>query len=83
MEARYIKACNEQDKNAYQQARNVYLHKLNRAKYLYWKASIEDTYGDQQKLFGLLDSLTKELGGTQCCQAQMHHLQKVCILFLE
>ena len=26
-------------------------------------AAVEDTHGDQRKLFGLLDSLTKEPGG--------------------
>ena len=62
MEARYIKSHTEQEK-AYQQVRNVYLYKLNRAKCLYLNAAIEDTQGDQQKLFGLLDFLTKEPGG--------------------
>ena len=36
---------------------------LNRAKCLYLNAAVEDTHGDQRKLFGLLDSLTKEPGG--------------------
>ena len=45
MEARYIKSHTEQDRKAcYQQARNVYLYKLNRAKCLYLNAAIEDTY---------------------------------------
>ena len=81
MEARYIKSHTEKDKKECLQARNVYLYKLNRAKCLYLNAAIEDTQGDQWKLFGLLDSLTKEPGGTQCCQAQMHHLWRLCILF--
>ena len=63
MEATYIKSCTEQDRKAYQQARNVYLYKVHRAKCLYLNAAIEDTHGDQQKLFGLLDSLTEEPGG--------------------
>ena len=63
MEARYIKSHTKQDKRAYQQVRNVYLYKLNRAKYLYLSAAIEDTQGGQWKLFGLLDSLNKEPGG--------------------
>ena len=75
MEARYIKSHIEQDKKAYQHARNIYLHKLNRAECLYLTAAVEDTHGDQRKLFGLLDSLTKEPGGTQCHHALMHHLQ--------
>ena len=29
---------------------NVYLFKLNRAKYLYLNAAVEDTHGDQRKL---------------------------------
>ena len=64
MEARYIKSRSEQDKNAYQHARNnIYLLKLKKAKCLYLNAAVEDTQGDQRKLFGLLDSLTKESGG--------------------
>ena len=43
MEARCIKSCTEQDKKAYQQVRNIYLYKLNRAKCLYLNATIEDT----------------------------------------
>ena len=53
----------EQDKKAYQHVRNIYLYKLNRAKCLYLNAAVEDIHGDQRKLFGLLDSLTKEPGG--------------------
>ena len=62
MEARYIKSHSEQDKKAYQHARNIYLFKLNRAKCIYLNAAVEDTHSDQRKLFGLLDSLTKEHG---------------------
>ena len=76
MEARYIKSCTKQDKKAYQHVRNIYLYKLNRAKCLYLNAAVEDTCGDQGKLFGLLDSHTKEPKGTQCHQALMHHLWK-------
>ena len=76
MEARYVKSHTEQDKKAYQQVRNVYLYKLNRATCLYLNAAIEDTQGDQWKLFGPLDSLSKEPGETQCLHAQPHHLQK-------
>ena len=63
MEAHYFKSCPEQDKKANQHARNVYLFKLNRAKHLYLNATVEDMHSDQRKLFGLLDSLTKEPGG--------------------
>ena len=59
-----FKSHSEQDKKAYQHARNVYLFKLNRAKHLYLNTAVEDMHGDQRKLFGLLDSLTKEPGGT-------------------
>ena len=76
MEARYNKSHTEQDKKAYQQARNVYLYKLNRAKCLYLNAPIENTWGDQWKLFRLWTSSLKSLGCTKCCQAQTHHLQK-------
>ena len=63
MEARYIKSCPEQDKNAYQHARNIYLLKLKRAKCPYLNTAVEDTQSGQRKLFGLWDSLTKEPGG--------------------
>ena len=63
MEARYVKSHTELDKKAYQHARNMYLYKINRAKCLYLNAAVEDTHGDQRKLFGLLDSLTKEPEG--------------------
>ena len=63
MEASYLKFCSEQDKKAYQQARNVYLFKLNRAKCQYLNAALKDTHGDQRKLLLLLDSLSKEHGG--------------------
>ena len=79
MEDRYFKSSSEQDKKAYQHARNVYLFKLNRAKCLYLNAAVEDSHGDQRKLFGLLDSLIKSLEGTQCQQALMHHLQKALL----
>ena len=81
MEARYFKSCSEQDKKAYQHTRNVYLFKLNRARHLYLNAAVEDMYGDQRKLFGLLDFLTKEPGGIPCHQALMHHLQKALLVF--
>ena len=48
MEARYIKSHSEQDKKAYQHTRNIYLFKLNRAKYLYLNVAVEDTHGDQK-----------------------------------
>ena len=76
MEARYIKSCTEQDKKAYQYAIYIYLYKLNKAKCLYLNAAVEDTCSDQRKLFGLLDSIIKEPGGTHCHQALKHHLQK-------
>ena len=82
MEARYLKSCSEQDKNAYQHARNVYLLKLKRAKCLYLNAAVEDTQGDQKKLFGLLDSLTKEPGGIQCHQVLMHQWLRALHAFL-
>ena len=82
MKARYIKSCSKKDKRVYQHARNIYLFKLNRAKCLYMNATVEDTHGDQRKLFGLLDSLSKEPGGTQCHQALIHHLQKALHAFL-
>ena len=63
MEARYIKSCSEEDKKAYQQARNIYLLKLKKAKCLYLNTAVENTHRNQRKLFGLLDSLTKEPGG--------------------
>ena len=63
MEARYIKSHSEVDMKAYQDARNIYLLKLQGAKCLYLNTAVEDTQGDQRKLFGLLDSLTKEPGG--------------------
>ena len=81
MEARYIKSCTEQDKKTYQYVGNIYLHKLNRAKCLYLKEAVEDTHGNQRTLFGLLDSLTKECGGTQYHQALRHHLQKALHAF--
>ena len=81
MEARYIKSCTEQDKKAYQHAWNIYLYNMNRANCLYLNEAVEDTHGDQRKLSGLLDSLTKEPGGTQCHQALMHHLQKALHVF--
>ena len=63
MEARYIKSHSEVDKKAYQDARNIYLLKLKRAKCLYLNTAVEETQGDQKQLFGLLNSLTKEPGG--------------------
>ena len=76
-----IKSHTEQDKKAYQHSRNICLFKLNRAKCLYLNAAVEDTHGDQRKLFGLLDSLTKEPGGTQCHKIVMHHFQKALHAF--
>ena len=63
MEARYIKSHSEEDKKAYQQARNIYLVKLKKAKCLYLNTAVENTHGNQRKLFRLLESLTKEPGG--------------------
>ena len=63
LEASYFKSNSEQDKKTYQYARNVYLFKLNRSKHLYLDVAVQDMYGDQRKLFGLLDSLTKEPEG--------------------
>ena len=54
MEARYIKSHSEVDKKAYQDARNIYLLKLKRAKCLYLNTAIEDNQGNQRKLFGLI-----------------------------
>ena len=63
MEARYIKSHSEVDKKAYQDARNIYLLKLKRTKCLYSNTAVENTQGDQRKLFGLLYFLTKEQEG--------------------
>ena len=63
MEARYIKSHSEVDKKAYQDAMNIYLLKLKRAKCLYLNTAVEETQGNQKKIFGLLDSLTKEPRG--------------------
>ena len=63
MEARYMKSQSEVDKKAYQDARNIYFLKLKGAKCLYLNTVVEETQGNQKKLFGLLDSLTKEPRG--------------------
>ena len=63
MEARYMKSHLEVDKKAYQNARNIYILKLKRAKCLYLDTTVEETQGSQKNLFGLLDSLTKEPSG--------------------
>ena len=55
MEARYIKPHTKQDRKAYEQARNVYLYKLIRSKCLYLNAAVEDTNGNQWKLFWTLE----------------------------
>ena len=60
MEPRYMKSRSEVDKKVYQDARNIYLQKLKKAKCLYLNTAVEETQGNQEKLFGLLDSLTKE-----------------------
>ena len=60
MEARYIKSGSEVHKKDYQDARNIYLQKLKKAKFLYLNTAVEETQGNQKKLFGLLNSLTKE-----------------------
>ena len=65
MEARYIKSDSEVHKKDYQDARNIYLQKLKKAKCLYLNTAVEETQGNQKKLFGLLDSLTKEPMRTQ------------------
>ena len=65
MEARYIKSRSEVHKKDYQDARNIYLQKLKKAKCLYLNTAVEETHGNQKKLFGLLDSLTKEPTGNQ------------------
>ena len=65
MEARYIKSSSEVHKKEYQDARNIYLQKLKKAKCLYLNTAVEETQGNQKKLFGLLDSLTKEPTGNQ------------------
>ena len=65
MEARYIKSHSEVHKKDYQDARNIYLQKLKKAKCLYLNTAVEETQGNQKKLFGLLDSLTKEPMGNQ------------------
>ena len=62
MEARYIKSCPEQDRKEYQQVRNVYLYKLNRAKCLYLNAAIEDIHGDQWTFLDSWTPLLKSLG---------------------
>ena len=71
MEARYIRSCSEEDKKAYQYARNIYLLKLKTAKCLYLNTTVENTQGDQRKLFGLLDFLTKEPKGNH--KVVMYH----------
>ena len=53
----------EVDKKAYQNARNIYILNLKRAKYLYLNTAVEETQGNEKKLFGLLNSLTKEPSG--------------------
>ena len=65
MEARYIKSGSEVHKKDYQDARNIYLQKLKKAKCLYLNTAVEETQGNQKKLFGLLNSLTKEPIGNQ------------------
>ena len=62
MEARYIKSHSEQDKNAHQDARNVYLLKLKRAKCLYLSAAVEDTQGDQGNCLDYWIPLLKSQG---------------------
>ena len=63
MEARCMKSCSEVDKKAYQDARNIYFLKLKKAKCLYLNTAVEEAQGNQKKIFGLLDSLTKEPRG--------------------
>ena len=65
METRYIKSGSEVHKKDYQDARNIYLQKLKKAKCLYLNTAVEETHGNQKKLFGLLNSLTKEPIGNQ------------------
>ena len=65
MEARYIKSHSEVHKKDYQDARNIYLQRLKKAKSLYLNTAVEETLGNQKKLFGLLDSLRKEPMGNQ------------------
>ena len=65
METRYIKSGSEVHKKDYQDARNIYLQKLKIAKCLYLNTAVEETHGNQKKLFGLLNSLTKEPIGNQ------------------
>ena len=65
METRYIKYGSEVHKKDYQDARNIYIQKLKKAKCLYLNTAVEETHGNQKKLFGLLNSLTKEPIGNQ------------------
>ena len=65
METRYIKSGSEVHKKDYQDARNIYIQKLKKAKYLYLNTAVEEIHGNQKKLFGLLNSLTKEQIGNQ------------------
>ena len=65
MEARYIKISLRNTQDGYQDARNIYLQKLKKAKCLYLNTAVEEIQGNQKKLFGLLDSITKEPMGNQ------------------
>ena len=58
-----MKSYSEVDKKVYQDARNIYLQKLKKVKSLYLNTAVEETQGNQKKLFGLLDSLTEEPKG--------------------
>ena len=58
-----MKSHSEVDKKPYQDGRNIYILKLKRAKCLYLNTAVEETQGNQKKIFGLLDSLTKEPRG--------------------
>ena len=60
METKFIKSGSVVHKREYQDARNFYLQELKNAKCRYLNMAVEETHGDQKKLFGLLNSLTIE-----------------------
>ena len=65
METRFIKSGSVVHKREYQDARNIYLLELKNAKCQYLNMAVEETHGDQKKLFGLLNSLTIDPMGNQ------------------
>ena len=54
IEARYMKSHSEVDKKAYQDARNIYILKLRRAKCSYLNTAVEETQGNQKKIISII-----------------------------